>query len=54
MNNADGNKNFFLVQGEPNGLRTAEISNWTGKAIAYPRNRLIDFFSREEIKQLER
>jgi predicted type IV restriction endonuclease len=42
---------LFLAHGEPNGLRTAEISNWTGKAIACPRNKLIDLFAREEIKK---
>ena len=28
---------LFLVHGDPKRLRTAEISNWTGKAIAGPR-----------------
>ena len=28
---------LFLVSGEPKRLRTAELSNWTGKAIAGPR-----------------
>ena len=42
---------LFLAHGEPNGLRTAEISNWTGKAIACPRNKLADLFTREEIKK---
>jgi predicted type IV restriction endonuclease len=42
---------LFLVHGEPNGLRTAEISSWTGKAIACPRNKLTDLFAREEIKK---
>jgi len=40
---------LFLVQGHPSELRTAEISNWTGKAIACPRNKLSDLFTREEI-----
>jgi len=40
---------IFLVQGIPDGLRTAEISNWTGKAIACPRNQLSDLFTRDEI-----
>ncbi len=42
---------LFLAHGEPNGLRTAEISNWTGKAIACPRNKLTELFAREEIKK---
>mgnify|MGYP001766989101 FL=1 len=42
---------LFLAHGEPDGLRTAEISNWTGKAIACPRNKLADLFTREEIKK---
>ena len=25
---------LFLVHGSPNALRTAELSNWSGKAIA--------------------
>lgn len=31
---------IFLIDDEPNGLRTAELSNWTGKAIVIPRNKL--------------
>ncbi len=41
---------LFLVKGSPTGLRTAEISNWTGKAIAGPRSDLEDFLSRPELK----
>lgn len=29
---------LFLVNGDPNRLRTAEISNWTGKAVSGPRS----------------
>jgi len=36
---------IFLVDGEPNGLKTAELSNWVGQAIVIPRNKL------KEIKQ---
>jgi hypothetical protein len=39
---------LFLVDGSPKGLRTAEISNWTGKAIACPRNQLSQPLSRTE------
>ena len=31
---------IFLVDGEPNGLKTAELSNWVGQAIVIPRNKL--------------
>ena len=40
---------LFLVHGNPNGLRTAELSNWSGKAISAPRNDLPAFFHREEL-----
>lgn len=40
---------LFLVHGTPNGLRTAEISNWSGKAVAAPRNELSALFKREEL-----
>lgn len=39
---------IFLVNGSPTGLRTAEISNWSGKAIACPRTELSDLLAREE------
>ncbi|WP_263080046.1 hypothetical protein [Endozoicomonas sp. Mp262] len=41
---------LFLVKGSPTGLRTAEIPNWTGKAIAGPRSDLDDFLDREELR----
>lgn len=41
---------LFLVHGIPNGLRTAELSNWSGKAIAAPRNELSALLKREELK----
>lgn len=40
---------LFLVHGSPNGLRTAEISNWSGKAIAAPRNELTSLLNRGEL-----
>lgn len=40
---------LFLVHGSPNGLRTAELSNWSGKAIAAPRTEVSDLLKREEI-----
>jgi len=33
---------IFLVDGEPNGLKTVELSNWVGQAIVIPRNKLKD------------
>jgi hypothetical protein len=39
---------IFLVQGDAKRLRTAEISNWTGKALAAPRSEFDDLLSREE------
>jgi len=38
----------FLVHGDPSRLRTAEISNWTGKAVAGPRSEFDEIQAREE------
>ena len=40
---------LFLPRGDATSLRTAEISNWTGKAIAAPRTELDDLLAREEL-----
>ena len=40
---------LFLPRGDAKSLRTAEISNWTGKAIAAPRTELDDLMAREEL-----
>jgi hypothetical protein len=40
---------LFLPQGDAKGLRTAEISNWTGKAIAAPRTELDGLLARDEL-----
>jgi uncharacterized protein DUF4357 len=40
---------LFLVKGDPKGLRTAELSNWTGKAISAPRTELTDLYARKEL-----
>jgi hypothetical protein len=40
---------LFLVHGSPSGLRTAELSNWSGKAIAAPRTEISDILKREEL-----
>ena len=39
---------IFLVFGDPKRLRTAELSNWTGKAIAGPRSEFEKVLEREE------
>jgi hypothetical protein len=39
---------IFLTKGSPTSVRTAEISNWTGKALAGPRSQLEDMLKREE------
>ncbi len=40
---------LFLPRGDAKSLRTAEISNWTGKAIAAPRTELEDLLQWEEL-----
>jgi hypothetical protein len=40
---------LFLPQGDAKSLRTAEISNWTGKTIAAPRTELEDLLKRDEL-----
>jgi len=39
---------IFLVHGDPKRLRTAELSNWTGKAVAGPRSEFEGVVEREE------
>jgi hypothetical protein len=39
---------IFLVYGDPKRLRTAELSNWTGKAVAGPRSEFDGVIKREE------
>lgn len=40
---------LFLPFGDPKRLRTAEVSNWTGKALAAPRTELKELLGREEL-----
>jgi hypothetical protein len=40
---------LFLPHGDAKSLRTAEISNWSGKAIAAPRTEIEELFAREEL-----
>lgn len=41
---------LFLPQGDAKSLRTAEISNWSGKAIAAPRTELEALLARDELQ----
>ena len=42
---------LFLPHGDAKGLRTAEISNWTGKALAAPRTEFEQLLAREECEK---
>lgn len=42
---------LFLAQGDPQRLRTAELSNWSGKAVAGPRSEFEDVLARDESLQ---
>ena len=39
---------MYLAHGDPKRLRTAELSNWTGKAVAGPRSEFEEILAREE------
>ena len=40
---------LFLPFGDPTRLRTAELSNWSGKALAAPRSDLLELHLRDEL-----
>lgn len=42
---------LYLAEGEPGGIMTAEIINWTGKAVVVPRSKLPGLAEREEAKR---
>lgn len=42
---------LFLPYGDGKRLRTAEISNWSGKALAAPRTDLDELLTRDELQQ---
>jgi len=42
---------LFLPHGDAKSLRTAEISNWTGKAVAAPRTELEELLARDELEK---
>ncbi|SRR5260221_1543691 len=41
---------LFLVEGNTNGLISAELSNWTGKAFKIPRIKVKEYLTREEFR----
>lgn len=41
---------LFLIDGEPNGRMTCELSNWTGKAYKIPRILIKESYSREDLQ----
>lgn len=42
---------LYLVDGQPGGLRTAEIANWTGHVVAAPRAEISRLMRRPEAKR---
>lgn len=42
---------LFLIDGEPNGRMTCELSNWTGKAYKIPRLQLKESYDRQDLKK---
>lgn len=42
---------LFLVDGAPQGLRTAEVGMWTGQALVAPRTELARLGKREEVRK---
>jgi hypothetical protein len=42
---------LFLINGDPKGLRTAQLSNWSGKSVAGPRSQLEELRKRDESKK---
>jgi hypothetical protein len=41
---------LYLLEGHTNSLITAELSNWTGKALKIPRIKVKEYSSREEFR----
>lgn len=41
---------LFLIDGEPNGRMTCELSNWTGKAYKIPRILIKESYLREDLQ----
>lgn len=42
---------LFLIDGSPQGMRTAEVGNWTGLALVCPRTDLARFGARSEVRR---
>ncbi len=42
---------LFLVDGTPNGLTTAELSNWTGIGVKVPRIKIREYSNRPEFQK---
>lgn len=40
---------IFLIDGDPNGRMSCELSNWTGKAYKIPRIKIKNFTDREDL-----
>ena len=49
MSGAPETIKLSLARGSPTGLRTAEFSNWSGKAVAAPRSELSGFLQQPEV-----
>lgn len=50
MNNFGKTIKLFLIDGEPNGRLSCELSNWTGKAYKIPRKQVKESSDRDELK----
>jgi hypothetical protein len=48
--NSSATIKLFLPHGDAKRLRTGEMSNWTGKALAAPRTDLDEFLARDEME----
>jgi len=42
---------LFLIDGEPNGRMTCELSNWTGKAYKIPRIQIKESYGRKDLQK---
>ncbi len=42
---------LFLLEGDPNGRMTCEVSNWTGKAYRIPRTKVKESIDRSDLKK---
>jgi hypothetical protein len=42
---------IFLIDGDPNGRMSCELSNWTGKAYKIPRIKIKDCTDRDDFNE---